>query len=60
MNKLKGVVVMDPWKLVKLYKYAIFMTTVTAVADIVMKDIVGLCIQLGVLFLLLNGPIIRF
>lgn len=50
---------MDPWKFTKMYKYAIFVTMVIVIIDIIMKDMVGLCIQLGVLFLLLSGPIIK-
>jgi hypothetical protein len=50
----------NPWRMYKLYKLAIIITLVGVVSAIVTKDIVSLFLDLGVLCLLLNGPIIRF
>ncbi len=51
---------MDPWKMQKLYRFAIIMTVAAIISDIITKDYIWLCFQLGVLYLLLSGPIIRF
>ena len=51
---------MNPWRMYKLYKLAIIITLVGVVTAIVTKDIVSLFLDLGVLCLLLNGPVIRF
>jgi hypothetical protein len=44
----------------KVYKIAIIITLVGTVNAIIARDIVSLFMDLGVLCLLLNGPIIRF
>ncbi len=51
---------MNPWKMYKVYKMAIVISLVGVVNAIIARDIVSLFLSLGVLCLLLNGPIIRF
>lgn len=51
---------MNPWKMYKVYKMAIVISLVGVVNAIIARDIVSLFLGLGVLCLLLNGPIIRF
>jgi len=50
----------NPWKMYKVYKMAIVISLVGVVNAIIARDIVSLFLGLGVLCLLLNGPIIRF
>ena len=51
---------MNPWKMHKVYKFAILISLGGVVNALITRDIVSLFIGLGVLCLLLNGPIIRF
>ncbi len=51
---------MNPWKMYKVYKMAIVISLVGVVNAIIARDIVSLFLGLGVICLLLNGPIIRF
>ncbi len=51
---------MNPWKMYKVYKMAIVISLVGVVNAIIARDIVSLFLGLGVMCLLLNGPIIRF
>jgi hypothetical protein len=55
-----GDVRVNPWKMYKVYKMAIVISLVGVVNAIIARDIVSLFLSLGVLCLLLNGPIIRF
>jgi hypothetical protein len=55
-----GDVRVNPWKMYKVYKMAIVISLVGVVNAIIARDIVSLFLGLGVLCLLLNGPIIRF
>jgi hypothetical protein len=50
----------NPWKMYKVYKMAIVISLVGVVNAIIARDIVSLFLGLGVMCLLLNGPIIRF
>jgi len=51
---------LNPWRMHKIYKMAIIISLVGVVNAIIARDIVSLFMGLGVLCLLLNGPIIRF
>jgi hypothetical protein len=55
-----GDVRVNPWRMQKVYKLAIIITLGGVVNSIITRDIVSLFLGLGVLCLLLNGPIIRF
>jgi hypothetical protein len=55
-----GDVRVNPWKMYKVYKMAIVISLVGVVNAIIARDIVSLFLGLGVMCLLLNGPIIRF
>ncbi|MBA1337213.1 MAG: hypothetical protein HPY66_0372 [Firmicutes bacterium] len=45
---------MGPWKMQKLYGFAIIMTLAAIISGIITKDYIWLCFQLGVLYLQLS------